>query len=148
MSDAVKYEGWSIVTGQDFHEKIVVRDPTQPKIKNPDYHSCDPSSPEKIYPPKDLTGWQGKMDIRAEPDSSSPLLKSLENGDGLTFGSPDPTDGTIDLFIDNTETKTTPISDYKGKRVYFDLFLIPTSPQDNMRIIYGSIPIIGATTDV
>lgn len=148
MSVAKKYDGWSIVTGQDFREKFIVRDPTQAKIANPDYNSCDPNSPKKIYPPKDLTGWTVKMDIRAAADVSSALVKALVTGAGITLGSPTPTDGTVELFIDSLETKAAPFTTYKGKNVYFDLFLIPPNPADNVRIIYGSMMVIGAVTDV
>jgi len=142
---AVKYDGWEIVTGQDFRQKIILRDTTKPKIKNPNYSSCNPDSKEYIYPPKDLTDCTGKMDIRVANDSTSELIISLETGAGMTFGSPDPIDGTIELFIDNTVTAG--FIPYKG-RVYFDLFFTPPSPQDNMRIIYGQILIIEAVTDV
>jgi len=148
MQQAVRYDGWSIITGMDFREKLVIRDPTQEKISNPDYDKCDPQSQQKIYPPKDLTDWDAKMDIRVGNGSNTGLVKSLSVGSGITIGTPDPVDGTIELFIDNTETKSAPIIDSAGKSVYFDLFLIPPTPADNQRVIYGSIKIIQAVTDV
>ena len=145
MTTALKYHGWEIVTGQDFREVIIIRDPSQPKISNPDYTSCGENGPREIYPPKDLTGWDVKMDIRVGPGSSSDLIKALSVGLGITLGG---VDGSIELFIDNTETAVDPILENAGKRGYFDLFLIPPAPDDNIRAIYGTIPIIEATTDV
>ena len=87
-----KNDNWSIVTGQDFREVIVVRDPTQPKIPNPDYSRCDPNSQKEIYPEKDLTGYQVETDFRAAKDSSSSLVKSLSVGSGITI-----TGGAIEL---------------------------------------------------
>ena len=148
MTTGVQYDGWVIVTGQDFREKIIVRDTTQDKITNPDWDKCEPESQQKIHPPKDLTGWTAKMDIRVSKSFESDLIKSLSSGLGITIGSPDPVDGSLEIFIDNTETKIDPILEYAGKSVYYDLFLIPPSPQDNVRILYGTIFIEQATTDV
>lgn len=138
-----KNDNWSIRTGQDFREVIIVRDTTLPKIDNPDYDSCDPDSPKKIYPEKDLTGYNVKMDIREKADVSSAIVHSFEVGDGVTI-----TGGAVELFIDNTVTKAPPITDFKGKTVYYDLYLVPPSPQDNMCIIFGSMQVIGSVTDV
>ncbi len=148
-TQSIEYNGWGIITGQDFHEKFIVRDPTKPKIPNPDYVAgCCSGTPEFIYPPKDLTNVSGKMDIREKADSTSTLLKSLTIGNGMTFGSPDPLDGSVDLFIDSTETKAPPITSYKGKTVFFDLFLLFPDPEDNIRLIFGTMPVIAAVTDV
>ena len=138
-----KNDNWAIRSGQDFREVIIVRDPTQPKINNPDYDSCDPDSPKKIYPQKDLAGYNVRMDIREKSDSSSTIIHSFEVGNGVTI-----TGGAIEFFMDNSVTDSAPVTDYKGKTAHYDIFLIPPSPQDNMCIVYGSIPAIGSVTDV
>ena len=130
-----KNDSWAIRTGQDFREVIVVRDPTQPKIKNPDYDKCDPDSPQYIYPEKDLTGYGVVADIREKADSNSDLIHHFEVGNGVTI-----TGGAIEFFIDSTVTDASPIADNKGKSGYYDIFLIPPGPQDNVCIVFGSIP--------
>ena len=120
MSAGKQYDGWIIVTGQDFRQKLVVRDASQPKISNPDSSCSNPSAPTRIFPPKDLTGWTAKMDIRATAAVSGTLIKSLVSGSGITLGTPDPADGTVELFIDSTETKAAPFTNYKGARVFYD----------------------------
>ncbi len=147
---AKQYSGWEIVTGQDFREVFILRDPTQPQIQNPDWTPCQPVEGKKIYPPYDLTLFNGKLDLRSGPNVTDALIKSLATGGaGMTFGQPDPVDGSVELFIDNTETKIAPFIDYKGKNIYYDFWLIPTTPgDDNIRVLFGTIPVIGNVTDV
>lgn len=151
---AVEYNGWCIVLGQDFRQKFVVKDPSLPQVDNPDY---DPDYPEDItnrkliYQPKDLTGWDAKMTIRDAAGLSGNEIITLDTPagatNGITIGSVDPTDGTIELFIDNTVTEIAPFIDNVGN-VYYDLWLIPPTPQDNQRILFGTIEIVEPVTDV
>lgn len=146
-SIGIEYNEWRIVTGQDFREIFHLKDPELPQVDNPDYDpKCveSPDNRKKLYQDKDLTGYSAKMDIR---DNSGTLIISLETGSGITLGQPNPEDGTVEIFIDNTVTKISPISDNIGKLKY-DLFIIPPLPEDNKRILYGTIEVIAAITDV
>lgn len=152
VAKAIEFNGWCIVTGQDFREIISVKDPSLPKIPNPEFDpECeeDPiKNPKELFQPKDLTGFSSKMDIRTkEGHQLGTLIIALATGgNGIIIGSPNPTDGIVEIFIDNLVTKISPISENLGDQFY-DLFLIP-SLGDNQRISFGKIKIVDATTDV
>lgn len=146
--DAKQYNGWQFVIGQNFNEFIILRDPSKPKIINPDWTKCQPIAGRDIYPPFDLTGHTGRMDIRAEPSHTSQLLKTLSTGLGITFGSPNPVDGSVGFYIDDSEIKAAPFTDFIGKKVYYDFFLINPAGNDPRKIIYGSIPVLDSVTNV
>jgi len=143
---------WKIHTGEDFRRKFLVEDPTLPKIPNPNFDpECeeDPiKNPKELFQPKDLTGFTARMDIRTGDGAQFDLVKRLETGgSGITLGSPDPADGTVELFINNTETETSPIVDEIGKDLFFDFFLIPPAPaDDNKRLFKGTIPVVESVT--
>lgn len=143
---------WRIHTGEDFRRKFLVEDPTLPKIPNPNFDpECeeDPiKNPKELFQPKDLTGFTARMDIRVGDGASFELVIRLETGgNGITLGSPDPADGTVELFIDNAVTEAAPIIDNKGKTLFFDFFLIPPGPaDDNKRLFKGTIPVIESVT--
>lgn len=150
MSRAAEFNGWCIVTGVDFRERFFVKDPTLSKIPNPDY---DPNLPidgttnrKEIFQPKDLTGYTAKMDIRQSIERTSPIIKSLETGNGITI---DGALGSVELFIDNAETNVAPILGAAGTEGFYDIFLIPPAPTDDNEVpLFGEIKIRGTTTDV
>lgn len=143
---------WEIITGQDFREMFVVQDPTLDKIPNPEYDPECPedeiTNPKEIYQPKDLTGYTAQMDFRAGDGAQYDLIKSISAGLGITIGQPDPVDGSVEIFIDNTETEAVPFTDYKGQNIYADFFLLaPDAPVgDNKRLFKTTIPVKEAVT--
>jgi hypothetical protein len=150
MSNSAEFNGWCIITGEDFRQKFFVKDPTLPKINNPNYDPAqkeDSENQSKIYQPKDLTGFSAKMDIRQGPSRSSPLLISLETGLGITIGSPNEADGSIELFIDNSVTNAEPFLSFADNEAYYDIFITPPVG-DNTRLFVGSIKVEGSVTDV
>lgn len=152
--EGIELNDWCIVAGKDFRKIFFLEDLTLPKIDNPDFDPDQPQrddNPEFIFPPKDLTGWTGKMDIRTEDDFDSALIHSITTGGGgMTIGQPDPADGSVEVFIDNNVTKTdVEILANVGEAAFFDLCLIPpTGPEDLLTVFYGRIPIFKAVTDV
>jgi len=144
-----KYDGWCIVTGQDFRQIFFVKDPTLPKIPNPDYDPDYPQSDnnrKEIYQPKDLTGYAAKMDVRAGEDRASDLLVSLETGSGITIIG---VEGSVEVFIDNNVTNSDPILSAADTEAFYDIFLIPPVVTDDVqRIFGGEIKIKGSTTNV
>lgn len=148
MSKAIEFNKWCIVTGEDFREFFFVKDPTLPKIPNPDY---DPTKENKagnrpdMFQAKDLTGITGKMQIRDSESRDGNLVADLETGSGLTFTN---ATGAVEIFIDNTVTNNSTFLALVGEKVYFDFFLIPPNPEDNLRTIYGSMKVEGTITDV
>ena len=142
-----RYDGWVIVAGNVFRQKIVIRDPSKKKISNPNASKCNPEIPSLIYPPFDLTGYSARMDIRVGPSFEDTLVKSLSLGDGIQIGSPDPLDGTVEFFISNLDTKEVEFTDLAGKQVHFDFYLIPPVG-DLIRVIFGSMPVIMSVTYV
>jgi hypothetical protein len=149
MTKAATYNQWCIEPGADFRVNLRRTDKSLPKIANPNYDSdCPPSvdNPLQITAPKDLTGYTAKMDIRADEDVASTLLISLETGSGITIGSPDPADGTIEIFIDNTVTIGTEFLDRVNNDVYYALALKP-SGGDIQPILRGRIRIADPVTD-
>lgn len=155
MSKGLEFNDWCIIAGQDFREIFFLEDLTADQIDNPDY---DPELPERdnnprlVFPPKDLTGWTGKMDIREKDNFSSPLIISrATGGGGMTIGQPDPADGSVEIFIDNSVTKTdAQILANIGNNAHFDLYLFPPDfpTGDAERIFWGVIPILSAITDI
>lgn len=154
--EGIELNDWCIVAGKDFRKVFFLEDLTLPQIENPLYDTtkpeCDqPNTPRLIFPPKDLTGWTGKMDIREGEGFDTPLIHSIETGGlGMTIGSVDPANGDVELFIDNNVTKTkAEILANVNKDTFFDLCLIPpTVGEDLLTVFYGSIPIFKAVTDV
>lgn len=148
---AAEYNGWCIVIGQDFRQKFVVKDPSLPKVDNPDYDSDYPedpiTNPKQIFQPKDLTGYSAKMTIRQQNNLTSDELITLEVGSGITLGSPTPTDGTVELFIDSTVTDDAEFTGNVGDN-YYDFWLIPADPEDNQRLLFGIIEVVEPVTDV
>lgn len=149
---------WEIVTGLDFCEMFLIRDPTQDKIPNPDFDDTlpitDTNQPE-VFPPLDLNGYTGKMDIRAGNTRDSQLIHTIETGGGgMTVN--DPALGWVKLFIDGTVTGNETgdpdnpgIGDFAGKCAFYDLILDPNQVgMPAKRIFKGSITITEATTNV
>jgi len=150
MSNSVRYDGWCIVTGQDFRQKFFIKDPTLPKIPNPKYNvrlGDSPHNSKEIYQPKDLTNYTAQMDIRESDSRSGTLLAHLEVGLGITLGTPDPADGSVELFIDNTVTNSQPFLDFTGNESFFDIFMAEAGG-DTQRLFFGMIKIQGSITDV
>lgn len=149
----ITYNNWEIVTGLDFSEMFLIRDPNGTKIPNPDFDPNEPVSelnPEEIYPPLDLNNYTGKMDIRAGNTRDSALIHTIETGGGgMTVN--DPALGWVTLFIDGSVTgaEDPGIGDYASKCAYYDLFLDPNQAgMKNRRIFKGKITITEATTSV
>jgi len=149
MTAAVELNGWCIVTGQDFRESIFVKDTTLPTIPNPDYNEdCteDINNRKELYQAKDLTDYEAKMDIRDSNTVAGNLIKALGTiSGGITITA---LTGEVEIFIDNSETKIDPILSAAGSDAFYDLFLIPLAPEDNQRVLFGTIQIIGAVTNV
>lgn len=149
MTKAATYNQWCIEPGVDFRANLRRTDKSLPKIDNPNYDSNCPVSidnPRQITAPKDLTGYAAKMDIRAEEDFTSDLIVSLEDGSGITLGSPDPADGTIEIFIDNTVTDDAAFTSRINRDVYYSLALKPAGG-DIQPILRGRIKIVDSITD-
>ncbi len=147
---AAIYNQWCITTGADFRKNLRYTDKSLDPIENPNFDEDCPvtaSNQRLIAAPKDLTGYTAKMDIREREDVSSTLLISLTDTSGITIGSPNPTDGTIEIFIDNAVTNVTPFTDYKGEKVYYNLVLIE-SGGDVQPVLRGSIRILDSITDL
>jgi len=150
MSRSIEYNGWCVITGEDFREKFFIKDPTLPKIDNPDFDPSmkeDSANQKTLFQAKDLTGYTAKMDIRQSANRSGAILASLETGLGITIGSPDPTDGSVELFIDNLVTNQDPILSAAGTEAFYDIFLIPALG-DNIRLFNGTIRIVESVTNV
>jgi hypothetical protein len=148
---AAIYNQWCIVTGVDFRKNLRRTDKSLPKIDNPNFNPDCPvsiSNPRQITAPKDLTGYGAIMDIRAAEDYTSALLVTISDGLGITIGSPDPADGTIELFIDNTVTGAAPFTNYINQDVYFNLVLIPPASGDLQPILRGRIKVLDSITDL
>jgi len=143
---------WKIRTGADFRRVFFLEDPSLPKIPNPNFDPECPEdellNPKEIFQPLDLTGATARMDMREGPLQSDALIKRLETGgSGITFGSPDPVDGSVEVFIDNTETESGNIFANKGKTAFTDFFLIPAIPSEDRGPIFKmEIPIIETVT--
>lgn len=144
---------WEIITGLDFCERFLLRDPTAAKIINPDFDPTQPTTPinsPEIFPPLDLNNYTGKMDIRTGDTRDSQLIHTIETGGGgMTMN--DPSVGFVTNFIDGSLTGAEPgIADFAdvGCR-FFDLILFPNQAgKKDLRLFRGEIPIIEATTDV
>jgi hypothetical protein len=87
------------------------------------------------------------MDIRESESRSGTLLAHLENGLGITIGTPDPVDGSVELFVDNTVTNSQPFLDFTGNEAFFDIFMAEAGG-DIQRLFFGAIKIQGSITDV
>lgn len=149
----IKNDRWEIVTGLQFCERFLLRDPTQAKITNPDFDPLLPVStcnPETIFPPLDLNNYTGKMDIRGGNTRDSELIHTIETGGaGMTINDPDI--GFVTLFIDGSITgaEDPGIGDFAGQCAFYDLFLFPNQPgKKDIRLFEGAIKIIEATTNV
>jgi len=156
---AIVVDDWSIICGVDFCETFILRDPTQPKIANPDFDETlpvDECNQPEVYPLLDLSGYAGCMDIRNGTDRGSTLIHSIKSGGGgMTFN--DPTTGMVKLFIDRSltgaerasEDDPKAICDYAGGCAHFDLILDPQVPgEPNFRLFLGDIPIEEPRTNV
>jgi hypothetical protein len=84
--------------------------------------------------PKDLTGYTGIMSVRQSINANVDLLTLTNGNGGITFGG---TDGTIELFIDDsvTDTLTFPTA-------YFDLKITAPSTDTDI-ILFGSVTVQG-----
>jgi hypothetical protein len=155
---ARRFDKWQIETGLDFEECFLIRDPTQDKIPNPDFDPdlpVDENNPEEVYPPKDLNGYSGRMDIRNGTTQDSSLIHRIESpAGGMTFN--DPAVGFVKLFIDGSITgagsndpeNPTGIRDYANTCSHFDLILDSNQPgEPARRILLGDIPIIEIITE-
>ena len=152
--EGIELNDWCITAGKDFRKIFFLDDLTLPQIDNPNFDPNKPQredNPKLIFPPKDLTGWTGKMDIREGDGFDSDLVHTIETGGGgMTIGQPDPADGSVEVFIDNNTTKTkAEILAQVGKTPFFDLCLVPpTAGEDLLTVFYGRIPVFKAVTNV
>lgn len=148
MTEAAEFNDWCIIKGADWRKTFYIDDPTQPYIENPDYDPTRPTCPNKnpktIPPPKDLSTFSAKMDIREENDFTSSALAQLSEGSGITL-EPGAETGLVELFIDNTVTKA---FTFIGE-AFYDFWLIDDTPgADNEMILFGTIKVRNAATDV
>ena len=153
FQDTIVISHWKIITGLDFCERFLLRDPTQPKIVNPDYDDTQPITPinsPEIFPPLDLNNYTVKMDIRTGDTRDSALIHTIETGGGGASVN-DPDVGFVTMFIDGSLTgaEDTGIADFAGRCTFFDLILMPNQPgKKDIRLFKGELPIIEATTNV
>ena len=150
MSRAVEKNDWCITTGEDWREVFIVGDPTLEFVENPAFDpDCTdtPNNPKFIPQPKDLSGYDVKMDIREGEVVTDTIIQGLRIPTEITIGNPLPLDGTVELFLTAAKTKAAAFISNIDEDVFFDLFLIPPSG-DNVKLLFGKIKIIGATTDV
>jgi hypothetical protein len=88
------------------------------------------------------------MDIRDSKSKNGNLIYTIDTtSGGMTMN--DPGTGWITLFIDNTVTKTPPISQNIGDCNYFDLFITPSGAGADIEPLFvGTITISEPITDV
>ncbi len=75
--------------------------------------------------PIDLTGFTARMQVRRTVDETGEPLLELTDGDGITLGEADPTDGVILLELEATQTAALPATPSDRKWRY-DLELVPS----------------------
>jgi hypothetical protein len=99
---------------------------------NPDYPAdCEDPNACPEFLNWDLTDYTARMHVRKYVNSASPEITLTTENNRITLGNPDPTDGTITLFIRAEDTR-----DLTTSGVYDIEIISPSNEID--RIIQGT----------
>lgn len=140
-----------IITGLDFCWRFQLRDPSQPKIDNPDFDDTLPVegiNTPTIYPPLDLNNYKMAMDIRAGNTADAPLIYRADTVIGnITVN--DPALGWVKVFIGRADTgDENGIAKYAAKCATYSFIVDPNQPGvKNYELYAAPVEIKESNTD-